>query len=118
MSDGERIGNVNVTGGDFVGRDKVTNIYPPGSAPAELTPEQLDAAEKRYRAQVIERYKSLFKYYWLLRLPPPDFPGIPDRPPHCCPARPGLYRFGDGRSAQGLVAGGASAGDWATCILR
>ncbi|RLT38739.1 MAG: NACHT domain-containing protein, partial [Chloroflexi bacterium] len=53
-------GNVNVTGGgDFVGRDKVTNIYQGGSTPAELTPEQLAAVESRYRAQVGERYNRL-----------------------------------------------------------
>lgn len=52
-------GDVNITGGDFVGRDKITNIYPPGSSPAELTPEERAEIETRYRAQVAERYNRL-----------------------------------------------------------
>jgi energy-coupling factor transporter ATP-binding protein EcfA2 len=61
MGDDERIHisrDVNVTGGDFVAGNK-TIINQPGPAPAELTPEQLAAAETRYRAQVVERYNRL-----------------------------------------------------------
>jgi len=62
MADSESIhigGDVNVTDGDFVSRDKVTIIYQTGPVAEELTPAQLAEIEARYRVQVIGRYNRL-----------------------------------------------------------